>query len=277
VRGHALSVTVSTLPSVTNRSQRLLEEIETGALDQQTPIGDLLGKLIALGGEAGSAELREWATGELRGYGPDDELPSYRRIAASIHADMKYRTALLTGQPIIPKHIPKEFREDISGEIPLRMSITEVEEYARRSRHGEPLEWLPPRAEEAALAMNEYQQGGKRVARLYWRVDPVALHGVVDQVRTTLTALTAEIRAEMPDSGEISPAVVTNSLQLAVPGKRNKINISAAQGSNKIAATPDDSRPWSRTAGTVIVAVLGLLLAMVGGLFALMQAQGWQF
>ena len=76
---------------------------------------------------------------------------------------MAYRTTLLTGQPIIPRHIPREFRDDISGEIPLRMSITEIAEYARRSRPGEPLEWLPPHAEEAALAMNEYQQGGKRV------------------------------------------------------------------------------------------------------------------
>jgi hypothetical protein len=143
--------------------------------------------MIPLGGEAGSAELREWATRELRGYGPDDELPEYRWIVTSIHADMAYRTTLLTGQPIIPRHIPREFRDDISGEIPLRMSITEIEEYARRSRPGEPLEWLPPHAEEAALAMNEYQQGGKRVKRLYRRVDPVSLHGVVDQVRTTLT------------------------------------------------------------------------------------------
>ena len=116
--------------------------------------------MIALGGEAGSAELREWATRELRGYGPDDELPEYRWIVTSIHADMAYRTTLLTGRPIIPRHIPREFRDDISGEIPLRMSITESEEYARRSRPGEPLEWLPPHAEEAALAMNEYQQGG---------------------------------------------------------------------------------------------------------------------
>ena len=59
--------------------------------------------MIALGGEAGSAELREWATRELPGYGPDDELPEYRWIVTSIHADMAYRTTLLTGQPIIPK------------------------------------------------------------------------------------------------------------------------------------------------------------------------------
>jgi hypothetical protein len=109
-----------------------LEEIETGALDQKTPIGDLLRKVIALGGEAGSAELREWTTGELRGYGPDDELPPYRQIDASLHADMRYRTAILTGQPIIQRHIPPAFRDDISGQIPLHMRITEIEEYARR-------------------------------------------------------------------------------------------------------------------------------------------------
>jgi anti-sigma-K factor RskA len=74
-----------------------------------------------------------------------------------------------------------------------------------------------------------------------------------------------------------TPAVATNSLQLAVTGKGNKINVAAAQGSNEIAATPDESRPWWRTAGAVIAAVVGLLVAMAGGLFALMQAQGWQF
>ena len=65
--------------------------------------------MIALGGEAGSAELREWATRELRGYGPDDELPEYRWIVTSIHADMAYRTTLLTGQPISQGTFPESF------------------------------------------------------------------------------------------------------------------------------------------------------------------------
>lgn len=46
------------LPNVTRRSDRLLREIESGALDHRTSIGDVLRKAIALGGRAGSTELR---------------------------------------------------------------------------------------------------------------------------------------------------------------------------------------------------------------------------
>ena len=76
--------------------------------------------------------------------------------------------------------------------------------------------------------MNSHQQGEKRVGRLYWRVDPVSLHGVVDRMRTTLTALTAEIRATMPDNSEVVPAPgAENALHVATSGNRNKITITA--------------------------------------------------
>ena len=64
-----------TLGEVTKGTDRLLREIEAGALDQRTSMADLLRKAIVVGGRSGSAELREWAVRELQGYGPDDELP----------------------------------------------------------------------------------------------------------------------------------------------------------------------------------------------------------
>jgi hypothetical protein len=76
-----------TLQSVTKRSDRLLEEIEKGALDSGKPIAEVLRKAITLGGRADSAELRDWARRELTGYGPDDELPPYRRIVAPLQMD----------------------------------------------------------------------------------------------------------------------------------------------------------------------------------------------
>lgn len=78
---------------MTVRSARLLQEIEAGALDSKTPIGELLRKVIALGGQSGSEELRDWATRELRGYGPGDELPEYRKVAAPLHVDGNRRGA----------------------------------------------------------------------------------------------------------------------------------------------------------------------------------------
>jgi hypothetical protein len=85
---------------VTKRADRLLKEIEAGALDSWMPIADLLRKVIALGGKAGSAELRDWAAQERNGYGPDGELPSYRQIAAPLHVDRMNMRWRVEGQPV---------------------------------------------------------------------------------------------------------------------------------------------------------------------------------
>jgi AbiTii len=74
-------------PSVNNRSQRLLHEIENGAFDQKTSIAALLRKVIILGGQAGSEEMPDWASRVLDGYGPEDELPPYRRFSAPLCVD----------------------------------------------------------------------------------------------------------------------------------------------------------------------------------------------
>ena len=72
---------------MTKRTDSLFQEIEAGTLDHRSPIGDLLRKVIALGGRARSAELRDRAPRELRGYGWGDELPPYRHISAPLQMD----------------------------------------------------------------------------------------------------------------------------------------------------------------------------------------------
>jgi AbiTii len=62
---------------MTKRDGALLAEVQRDAPDGNVPLADTLRKLIALGGQAGSVQLREWASRELRGYqGSDVELPS---------------------------------------------------------------------------------------------------------------------------------------------------------------------------------------------------------
>lgn len=50
------------------RASTLIDEIEKEALDASIPVSSPLRKLVALGGHAGSRDLREWAGRELRGY-----------------------------------------------------------------------------------------------------------------------------------------------------------------------------------------------------------------
>jgi hypothetical protein len=60
-------------PTVSRRDETLIGEIERDLLDGKA-LADLR-KCIVLGGRSGSVELRDWASRQLRGYGPDDELP----------------------------------------------------------------------------------------------------------------------------------------------------------------------------------------------------------
>jgi len=69
------------------KKRTLLEQIEQDVLTSQ-PLADTLRKCVVLGGKAGSVELREWATRELRGYDAKDDAPDYRTVGAPILADV---------------------------------------------------------------------------------------------------------------------------------------------------------------------------------------------
>lgn len=57
---------------------RLLDQIETEALDESASLAGALRKCVALGGRTGSEQLRDWATLELEGYKDLDENPLAR-------------------------------------------------------------------------------------------------------------------------------------------------------------------------------------------------------
>jgi hypothetical protein len=124
--------------------------------------------------------------------------------------------------------------------------------------------------------LNHQGYGHGQLDRLYWGIAPVVLAGVVDQVRTTLTVMVAEIRAAMPDSSDVLPAeVASHAINFAVNGgERTTINFTATQGANEITTTAEkEQRHWVRIAAAVAVG----LLTIAGVVFALMQAQGWRF
>lgn len=265
---------------MTKRTDRLLQDIEGGALGSRVPIGDLLRKAIALGGRAGSTELRDWAARELKGYGPNDELPEYRKIVAPLHLDAMNMRWIMKGQQISPTELPDSARDKINNDLNLRMGIAEIEKLARKTRPDDDVVKLqPPLAAELVHYMNANHMANGHIERLYWAVAPVALEGVVEQVRTALTVMVAEIHAHLPEGAGTPPAeVATNAIHFAATGKRNKINFTATQGGSRVQPTPppdDEQKPrhWLRMAATVLIG----LMTIVGVVFAFMQVQGWKF
>jgi hypothetical protein len=266
-----------TVPFVNNRRDRLLGEIEAGALDSRIPIADVLRKVVVLGGKAGSAKLRDWATRELDGYNTIAELPQYRHITAPLHIDWRTPFQFMKGQQIDPSELPEIARKDIDlgTDLPLMHGIGQLEQMTHGAEPGKMLQLQLASFPLIVNLMNLEGQWHFNVERLYWSVSPTALQGVIDQVRTKLAVLVSEMSATMPAGAEIPSAeVATNAFSVAVEGKRSTVTFTSAQGGSTITSTPpEEPRKWLRTAAAVVIGLAGI----VGLFFAIMEVQGWSF
>jgi hypothetical protein len=261
-----------------SRDNSLLAQIEAAALDEEHSVAGALRKCVALGGQAGSSELRDWATKELRGYDNDDELPEYRIVAAPILIDGVTFTAKITGQQIAPSSLPDFVQETIGERFEFRSGVGEVEELVRScERSGEPAKLqLPGGSEVARLMTQESGDSSQSILAIYWSISPVAIRGVTDQVRTSLVQLVAELRAGMPDDQSLPSAeAAAHAVQVAVTGKRSNVTVTAAQAGNGGQANvtanepaPPESGFWTRSrrigaffvgAATVVGAVIAVI------------------
>jgi hypothetical protein len=219
----------------------LLTEIESGALDPDSDLPSLLRKCISLGGITGSESLHSWATLELKGYGPDDELPPYRVVAAVLLLDGVAGYNRITGQTLPATMIPKFARDKITNEVPFAQPIAEIAGMLRstRSRGEDTVSLGPPGGQElvalinANLAKDDQRlfpgttlPSPRVVERIYWSVSLVPIARILDVVRTTLVELVAEMRAGTPP-GDSTPSreIAEQAVDVAIHGRRNRVVI----------------------------------------------------
>lgn len=239
----------------------LIAQIERDALDDSISVATTLRKCVALGGQSGSESLRDWATRELKGYGGQDGLPDYRVISAPLTVDAVSGNVKITGQQFPPSGIPAFAQEHISERLELRYGAGTIEEFAKE---GHAVKLQPPGASDVTRIMNSENGPYQHIVSLYWSVAPAALRGVLDQIRTALTQLVAELRANMSGQDEIPSAEAANqAVTVVVTGKRSHVNVAAPQASGAATATvsseamsqPADSGFWtfSRRIGAFVV------------------------
>jgi hypothetical protein len=114
------------------RHSDLLAEIERDVVDESKSLAAALRKSVILGGRAGSADLREWATRELNGYrDSQDELPDYRHVRAPLLMDGISGYYKVTAESISVIDLPDFARDVISEEVPLTHGIGELEAMIR--------------------------------------------------------------------------------------------------------------------------------------------------
>lgn len=252
----------------------LIDDIERDALDEQAAIPSVLRKCLALGGQTGSEALRDWATRELNGYGREDSLPEYRVIAAPLRLDGIAGNFRITGQALPPSSLPDVVREHVSERLELRQGVGEIAALARQSD----IKLMPPGGGNIARLVNaENDNPYQHVDSVYWAVAHAAVEGVLDQIRTALTVLVAEVRATSGHEGRVPTAdSVNHAVSVVVTGKRSKVSVTSAQahsGTASIAAPTqpegeDESAFWTtgRRIGAFLVGFAGVAGAVFAGI-----------
>jgi hypothetical protein len=128
--------------------------------------------------------------------------------------------------------------------IDLTQGIGEVEAMVRQSEDEGFLRLTPPGSAELARMMTyERRSQGMFIEAVYWKVNTAALQGVVEDVRTTLAELVAELRASLEDEdGTPSAQLANQAVQVAVHGSKSRVvvtNAQASDGSSAVAAPPE--------------------------------------
>jgi hypothetical protein len=259
---------------VPRRDRSLLAEIERGGLDDRVPLKTVLRTCISLGAQTRNVELRDWAGQELGGYRDDDSaIPAYRVIHAPLKIDGATMTHRINGQQISSFQLPDVDRNVLTEEVKLALGVGDLENLVRSAeREGKStVKMVPDGGADLVMLMNHEAHPGNTVMALYWDVSVARINGVLDQIRTRLVQLVAEMRATMGDD-DSEPTFEQAAQAVSVVfhgGKRNLVNVNtahAASGSSAVAtaASPAKQEESWWTKGVLIWTVIGVLVAVVG-------------
>ena len=134
----------------------------------------------------------------MNGYAEEGEVPPYRRIPAAIVIDQIVGSRWATGLVISPSVLPEFAREMFASGPVIYAGIGAVEEMAK-SAGKDGFRMTHAYATDVAAAMdrdsgNPFQQ----THALYWKISRSSLVEIVEQVKTRLAQMVAEIRDETP-------------------------------------------------------------------------------
>ena len=243
-------------------ASELLRRIEDEALD-----GDIVKALLLcqkLGGHAGSDVLRSWAEKELTGWPPGEYLPDYRMLKGAMigHGSAPGGTVRM---PIPTDMLPKELLAEDVLAIPVRFSISQIQETSRR----EDITVMPSYSGMLANLVNEMNQGSAVLSQVHLHCPGSAYGGIVTTVRTKLINLVSELAHSVSadvsiDDNEVKVAVSRAAGDLlVVTGDHAAITVG-----DKSKAIGDNRRWMSGRRGvaalaTGAAAILGTLLELL--------------
>lgn len=251
----------------------LLGDIENDLLSDR-PLADVLRKVVILGGRAGSPELREWASQELKGFSgvEAEDLPPYRRIMAPLLMDAVTGSSYVERQSLPYSSLPDFVREQMPEELPIRVGVGELEAWVQNDK---PISIGMPGADVVGHYFDENSGNPfQKIHRIYWSIAPMVIVGILDQVKTALAELIGELIAATPNSQETpTPEQAAQAVSVAISGSKGaRVTVTTQQsgGSSTVSAPPEDDEPTWWTKGRKIGAVIVGVFTIIGAIAAVL-------
>lgn len=111
---------------------------------------------------------------------------------------------------------------------------------------------------------HENQEPHQRIERIYWTVTRSVLQGVIEDIRSRLVSLVAEMKAGV-EPGEKLPSeeIANQAVQVAIHGDENRVKVK--QSGHKTTITHGDRKGWARKAlevGAWVAGIIGLAVLL---------------
>ena len=229
-------------------SGELLDRIEEAAID-----GDVTKALLLcqkLGGDADTAELRDWAKHELEGYPQEATPPEYRRVAVLLLANGVFLGGTpITGHPIPMDVLSEADRKEFGSGMLLNMPVSQIQANAAKAK----VEWRPSHSARIIDAVNAGNKAPTMYDDVYFAMPGHGCAAVIVAVQSRIVGLITLLRSSLADNEDLAPSAVQAATSevlsgsvVYVTGDHNRINV---RDSGNITAANDgdtSSKPSRR-------------------------------
>lgn len=217
----------------------LIEQIRNEAVGGKTSLTSLLRKCQILASTLRNQDFKRWVSCELNGYGEEDAIPPYRRLAAdSVGNFSGYGGRFLRNQPIPMCNLPEELAEKLSA-VSFKEGVGSLEHLLENSQDGQ----LVSRWPSAVIA--RYQ--AKFIERFvlmeaFMVVSRAEVAGILETIRNRILEFVLELGEKYPDKSfekperDVESGVVKSIVNNYIYGNGNRV-ASGSGASNDISVS----------------------------------------
>ena len=209
---------------------RILKELANNEVTLEVA----LKRLMVIANDISNTELKNWASRELRGYGDNDELPSYRRIASGnlVYSGINGNFQV-TKVPLSYAAFPSEYQDMLLRPLEVKDSIAKIEIAAsNKEAVATNLSWL---------ANILYEIQGIQAFSIYNLYYPMQFKGILDYLATSLLEIYIVLDKELGNLDELDIRTEDVDLKKLNEATHSIINIDASGTGININVAGDNS------------------------------------